>query len=404
MAPWTGEGTRCRFELPLVSQHGSPSRWRSPGFGGGNENNPQRCKTSEIMDPATFQWTLAGDIAIDNEVSPIVLLLTGEVLMTHRPPQLFDPKSKTWRIAGDFVQGNRMANGDHADHDMVLLPDGWAVAVGFLSFTPGSPGYMIEIYDPAKDQWKLGANFAPVRSRSNITLLPGKRVLVMGGHKEEGNAPGDTNAWGKLKLVDLYNSTKNSWRRLAELNVAREYHATPVLATDGRVITVGSEGQPGNEPAKSTLEAFRPPYLFRGIRPEIRSLAQSSAIRGGSIDFEVTRTSAPTSVILMSLSSNTHFMDSRNNRYLELSFEINASKVRASVPADPNCIPLGYYMLMAMVDDIPSPAIIQIEAGPSGIRPFVISRGDSRPRAAMSVRWMGSNSHGLWDYLGRAAN
>ncbi len=325
-------------------------------IGGGNENNPVRSKTSEIMDPLTMKWTQVGDIAIGNEVSPIVQLYTGEVLMTHRPPQLYNPSSKTWRKAGDFVQGNRMANGDHADHDMVLMPDGKAVAIGFYSFTPGQPGNQVEIYDPALDSWKLGANFAPVRSRPNLTLLPGKKILVMGGYKQEKSAPGDTNAWGQLKLSDLYEPGTDSWRRLADLNVAREYHATPVLVPDGRVIIVGGEGEPGNEPAKSTLEAFTPPYMLHGVRPEIKPMAKSEFGRGEIIDFDIQKTMAPTSVILMSTSANTHFMDSGNNRYLELGFTMTGNSVHAQVPADAIKMPYGFYMLFVMVDDIPSQA------------------------------------------------
>ena len=81
-------------------------------LGGGNERNPERSKTSETMNPATMQWTQAGDLAIGNEVSPIVLLYSGEVLMTHRPPQLYNPGTRKWRLAGDFAQANRMANGE----------------------------------------------------------------------------------------------------------------------------------------------------------------------------------------------------------------------------------------------------------------------------------------------------
>ena len=89
----------------------------------------------------------AGDIAIGNEVSPVVLLYTGEVLMTHRPPQLFDPGNLAWRSTMDFVQGDRMPNGDHSDHELQLLPDGRVAAIGYKTFNL-SVGRMLEIYDP----------------------------------------------------------------------------------------------------------------------------------------------------------------------------------------------------------------------------------------------------------------
>jgi hypothetical protein len=47
--------------------------------GGGGVNNPTRVNTSEVLDPSTMQWSPVGNISIGNEVSPVVLLFTGEV-------------------------------------------------------------------------------------------------------------------------------------------------------------------------------------------------------------------------------------------------------------------------------------------------------------------------------------
>lgn len=317
--------------------------------GGGNENNPARSITSETLDPATLQWTYAGNIAIGNEVSPIALLYTGEVLMTHRPPQLFNPTTRQWRLAADFRQGPRTPDGDHADHDMVLMPDGKAVAIGFKSYAVGAPGNMVEIYDPGANSWRVGSNLAPIRSRPNLTLLPDKKILVMGGYKEEKTAVNDTNAWGQVRYTDAYDPAADSWRRLANMNVAREYHATPVLVPDGRVIMVAGEGAPGNEPAMSTLEAFTPPYLLRGVRPRILNLSQTVFTRGAVLAFDIARTNAPTKAILMSVSANTHFMESGNNRYLELPFTQKGASITAALPTAPVQLPYGFYMLFVMV-------------------------------------------------------
>ena len=112
---------------------------------------------------------------------------------------------------------------------------------------------------------------------------------------------------------------------------------------------------------KSTLEAFSPPYLFRGIRPKIKTLNQTKYTRGEFIEFEIKKTNAPRSAVLISLSANTHFMDSGNNRYLDLSFTQTGSVIRAKLPSEPIQLPLGFYMLSVLVDDIPSVArMIQI--------------------------------------------
>ena len=88
--------------------------------GGGGLNNPVRVKTSELYDPiaGTTEW--ADTVAIGMEQSPILTLYSGKVLMRFRPPQLFDPVTEQWDLAADFVQGHRMSNGDHVDHEFLL--------------------------------------------------------------------------------------------------------------------------------------------------------------------------------------------------------------------------------------------------------------------------------------------
>lgn len=332
--------------------------------GGGGLDNPVRVKTTEVYDPEIYTSQQVDDIEIGNEVSPIVLLYSGNALMTHRPPQLYNPTTAQWELATDFVQGDRMSNGDHSDHELVLLPDGRVVAVGYKSFNPSNYGTFIEIYDPLADEWSLGESLLPIRSRAKTVLLPNKKILVMGGEKEDPNDPAHTNQWNYMGLTDLYDPYTNSWRRLDDLNIEREYHCTTILVPDGRVIAIGGEGAPGNEPSMSVLEAFEPPYLFKGIRPEIHNLNKQEFLRGESIVFEIEKTNSPTSIILVSTQAVTHFMNTGNNRFLELDFIQIDNTVNAFIPTDSLFAMPGYYMLFAMVDDIPSTAkIVKIEKG-----------------------------------------
>ena len=333
-------------------------------IGGGGLQNPVRTATSEICDPRTMTWSAAGNITIGNEVSPVVLLPDGEVLMTHRPPQRFDPKTRTWRAAADFVQSNRTPDGDHADHEIVAMPDGAVVAIGYRAYGPTpSSASIVEIYEPMQNAWRLGPTFAPLRSRPSISLLPDKRVLVLGGYKEEKTDPTPTNAWGYMPVADLFDTGRESWRRLEPMSVAREYHAVPILIPDGRVVVIGGEGMPGVEPDTNVIEVFEPPYLFRGPRPEVRNLSSITLRRGGTVSFDVTNTSRPTSVILIGTAARTHFMDSGNGRPIELPFEQNGTRVTVKIPREAEVAPLGHYMLFVMVDDIPSAAtIVKIEA------------------------------------------
>jgi hypothetical protein len=193
-----------------------------------------------------------------------------------------------------------------------------------------------------------------VRSRASTIMLPDEKILVLGGYKEGTTDPTPVNAWGQVALVDQYDPAVDSWRRLAPMSMAREYHAMPILVPDGRVFIVGGEGQPGNEPPASVVEAFSPPYLFRGPRPIVGELSTRSLSRGASFSFDVAHTNAPTRIVLMGAVASTHFMDSGNGRYLELAFDQAGRTITATVPSDPNHAVYGWYILIAMVDDIPS--------------------------------------------------
>jgi hypothetical protein len=323
--------------------------------GGGGLDNPVRTPTTEVFDPRTMTSQPAGDLAVGNEVSPVVTLFTGEVLMTHRPPQLFNPTTRQWRLADDFVQGPRTPDGDHADHEMVMTADGGVVAIGYRSY--GGPYLsLVERYDPVANQWRLGADRAPHRSRASLVLLPDERVLVLGGLKQDAGDPTPTNAWGYIALTELYDPAADAWRRVADLNVAREYHVTPILVPDGRVIVVGGEGAPGNEPEQSTIEAYSPPYLFRGVRPVLAGLTRTEFRRGEQVAFRVERTAAPTRVVLVGASANTHFMESGPGRHVDLPFTQAGADVVATLPADPARLLPGLYLLLVMTDDVPSVA------------------------------------------------
>ena len=335
-------------------------------LGGGGLNNPARVKTSEIYDPKSGISKPTGQIAIGNEVSPIVPLLNGKTLMTHRPPQLFDPTTNQWELAADFVQSNRMSNGDHSDHELVLMSDGDVFAFGYKPFN-NIPGTFVEKYDVAANKWELKSSINPIRSRAKAIIMPDKRVLIAGGEKEDKNDSSLVNQWNYMKRADLYHPETDTWRNLADLNYFREYHAILTLVPDGRVIAVGGEGQPGNEPTQSIIEAFKPPYLFRGVRPEINNLNKRIFSKGEELSFSVSKTDSITGLLLMANAVNTHFMNSSNNRFIELEYEQNNGKVTSLLPSDSLILFDGFYMLFAMVDDIPSIAEIIVVNNQQGM-------------------------------------
>ncbi len=333
-------------------------------MGGGQCCNAARTATAERFDLTSETWSYTGSMLNPAEFPPSALLYTGEVLITWSPPQLYNPTSGQWRLTGNFNQPNRSWPG-HSDHSIVVLDDGRVLAIGVLK-GPNNNTVMGEIYDPTTKTWSLTSNPGLVRLQTEVVQLPDGRVFVGGGETEAIPSP-VPNSLGIVKWTDLYEPTTNSWRRMADMNWFREYHAVTLLVPDGRVVTTGGtriKFQVG--PTSNDIEAFSPPYLFRGVRPEITSLSSTSPSRGSQLLLEVTPATQITSVVLMGMQTTTHWVDGGIPRRLVLPFEQSNSTVTATLPTDPSLLPLGYYMVFAMVDDIPSEArVVRIaEQGP----------------------------------------
>jgi len=323
--------------------------------GGGQPPNAQRTATCEIWNPATSQWTLTGSMLNPAEYSPSALLMTGDILLTWYPPQLYSLSTGQWRATGNFVQPNRGYPG-HAEHTLVVLPDGTALAIG----TFGSAGpNMVEAYDPGSERWSVRASPQHERVGAEVVPLPDGRILVAGGHLEDGDPSVFVNQWGQVKLSDLYDPSTDSWRPVADMNLAREYHALTVLILDGRVLTTsGTANQAVGPTTENSIEAFEPPYLFRGPRPRMDSPPVTTLARGGVLTVTFSWTRAPTALVLIGTNAVTHWMDGGVPRLVRLQFQQNGNRLQAQLPSDPVQLPSGQYLLFVMVDDIPSTGTI----------------------------------------------
>ncbi len=334
-------------------------------MGGGQCCNAARTDTAERFDLTTQTWNYTGSMLNAAEFPPSALLYTGEVLITWSPPQLYNPASGQWRLTGNFNQPKRGWPG-HSDHSIVVLEDGRVLAIGVLK-GPNNNSVMGEIYDPATETWNYTSNPGLVRLQPEVVQLPDGRVFVGAGENET-NPPPVPNSLGIVKWTDLYDPSTNSWRRVADMNWFREYHAVTLLVPDGRVVTTGGtriKFQVG--PTSNDIEAFSPPYLFRGVRPEITSVTTTTPTRGSQLSIGIAPETQITSVVLLGIQTTTHWVDAGIPRRVVLPFQQAGSTVTTTLPTDPNLLPLGHYMLFAMVDDIPSEAeIIQVvEQGPA---------------------------------------
>ena len=370
-------------------------------FGGGQQtgafnvplDDPSlRTNKSEIFSVQTQRWTPTGELRERGGFGPAVLLYNGEVFLSWYPPQLYTRQTGTWRNTAPFLQRNRgtgpneevegsgqpPAFYDHPDHSVVLMPDGRAHAIGIWANALGPGGSMVEIFDPRAGSWSLGASPPITRSFAEVLLLPDKRVLVAGGRVRPGALDREPslrrNEWGFTNMAEIYDpAAPTPWRRMAPMKVPREYHAITILLPDGRVLVQGGTWKPGVNPRKTDgasneIEAFSPPYLFRGPRPRIDALSSADLSNGASFTLDVSFTSQVTAVRLIGVNSVTHFLDGGVPRLLDLPFTQSGSRITAQIPADPVMAMAGYYLLFAMVDDIPSAGKI-VRVRPAGSAP-----------------------------------
>lgn len=328
-------------------------------FGGGTAPSAERTDTAEIFDPATLTWTWTGKMGSTNEFAPAALLYNGKVLRTWGTnPELFNSQSGTWTATGGFVFPNRGYPG-HSDHSLVLLTDGRAVAMG-VSRLNQPQAAMTEFYDPATGSWSTGPSPNLVRMQGEVVYLPDGHVFF-GGGDTEGSAGAEPNVLGIVRRCDLFDplTSGTSWRRVADMPSFREYHGITLLMPDGRVTTTGGttiKFQVG--PTTADIEAWSPPYLFRGVRPQLSNLSDAAPQRGQTVTFDVFPQTTITSVVLMGLPSTTHWVDGGVPRRLELPVTQTGAVASAAIPSDPNLVPLGWYLLFGMVDDIPAKALI----------------------------------------------
>jgi len=321
-------------------------------MGGGTRPRREKTDTCELFDPATLSWSWTGAMGSELEYPPVALLYTGKVLRTWgAAPELYDPLAGQWGPTGAFVYPERLWPQD-SDHSLLVLSDGRALVVGIVNPAQASAA-MTELYDPLTGTWSAGTSPALKRQQCEVVYLPDGRVLVQGG--ESANPGAEPDVLGIVRRTDLFEPATLAWRRVTDTPQFREYHAVTLLLPDARVLTTGGtriKFQLG--PTSPNIDAYSPPYLFRGVRPELSALSDDRPARGATLAFDVSPATRLTSAVLMGVQSTTHWVDGGIPRRLELAVQQNGPHASCALPADPDLLPLGWYMLFGMVDDIPS--------------------------------------------------
>jgi hypothetical protein len=205
------------------------------------------------------------------------------------------------------------------------------------------------------------------RRQHNATLLPDGTVLVTGGTrgKEFNNLePGQP-----VHTAELWDPTRRTWTELAAEDVDRCYHATTVLLPDATVLSAGGgefkvNDQP-NDPRDTHHDAqiFRPPYLFKGERPQITAAPTAPVAYGDTFDIGTDQPDDIATVSWIRLPSVTHAFD-QSQRINFLQFQAHGANLVVTAPSTPNVCPPGPYMLFILNNNgVPSVArILRIQS------------------------------------------
>lgn len=139
--------------------------------------------------------------------------------------QLYDP-------VRDEVRLGKRLNRVRSGHATVVLADGKVLTLGGKTEPPRLETATAELYDPITDQWTDVDSMAESRVYVSAVLLPNGKVLVSGGNNAADNYP---------RALEVFNPTASrgsQWTSPGNLLQGRWNHASFVLP-DHRVLIVG---------------------------------------------------------------------------------------------------------------------------------------------------------------------
>ena len=345
---------------------------------------------THLFDPATNTWSLGPNMAAGRWYPSVTPMSNGEMLITSGGPDVPEVRKTDGNlrnlssaalslplypwvdVAPDgraFVSGpgTAMSSLDtsgtgswttYGQRDSINRNYGSHAFynIGKILVAGGGPSVadarVININGPTP-QVSQTSPMAFGRRQFDLTDLADGSVLATGGNSS-GTQFVDMNAG--VYPAELWNPATGDWKTLASMAVTRQYHSTALLLPDGRVLSAGGgicgDCEKVGYLAKNA-EIFTPPYLFKkdgsgqlAPRPTISS-APSAAGYGSQIQIGTPDASSIQKVALVRLGSVTHD-DNMEQRYVPLNFTTGSGSLSATIPANVNVAPPGYYMLFVL--------------------------------------------------------
>ena len=307
----------------------------------------------EVYNPSTNTWTQLTSAQMTMPLYPHMFVLPdGRVLYASSTEaavqtQVLNVATQTWTMV-DPVAVNGGSSAMYRPGK--ILKSGSPGAPNRIPVAPSaSTAYVLDMTQ-GSPSWRSVQPMAFPRTFHTLTLLPDGNVLATGGSQT--NDPGSQPVYA----AEIWNAQSETWTTMATMQMGRTYHETALLMPDGRVYVAGGGGC-CNAPDQFNAEIFSPPYLFKGARPVITSVA--SNVSYGTQSFLATPDAASIqSVAFMRLGAQTHQFD-MSQRYVPLSFTQTSGGLNVTWPANANLAPPGdYFVFIVNGNGVPSVASI----------------------------------------------
>ncbi|WP_432097672.1 galactose oxidase-like domain-containing protein [Streptomyces sp. bgisy100] len=311
---------------------------------------------NEVYDPKTKKWTYLPKQRFFPTYPALFLTGGGKIFYTGsnagygpatqgRTPGLWDVDTNR------FSPVRGMSDPDVLETSMsVMLPP--AQEQKFMVIGGGGVGESAKSSEKTRlvDLKKRDPRFrdgAPLSEGTRYpggSILPDDTVFVSGGSGDYRGRSGSN-----ILKAQIYNPKKDTFRRVADPTVGRNYHSGTVLLPDGRVMIFGSDSlyadDDNTKPGvfEKRIEIYTPPYLYRDSRPKLTS-GPKQVRRGGTATFGTEHPEKIKTARLMRPSAVTHVTDV-DQRSIALDVKRTADGIQVTVPRDRSLVPSGWYML-----------------------------------------------------------
>ncbi|MDF6042646.1 kelch motif-containing protein [Streptomyces sp. JH14] len=310
----------------------------------------------EIYDPRTKKWRYTGIVRRFPTYPAVFLLPDGRLFYSGsnagygpadvgRDPGIWDLATNRFKkIPGlsdaDEMETSATVRLPPAQDEKFMVIGGGGVGESARS---SEKSRLVDLSAP-DPRFRDGAPLAEGTRYPSASLLPDDSVLVTGG-SDDYRGRGGSN----ILQARLYDAKTDTYKRVADPAVGRNYHSGSVLLPDGRVMVFGSDSlfadRADTRPGvfEQRIELYTPPYLYRDARPELTAGPKSLA-RGGTGMFATAQGAAITSAKLMRPSAVTHVTDT-DQRSVALGLKKAAGGISVTVPRNRALVPSGWYML-----------------------------------------------------------